>query len=208
MGSLTTCDPSDIHETMDSLVTHNVRCSIVGLSAEVRICRALAKATRGKYDVILDEMHLKELVLQHLNPPPASGQTESSLIRMGFPEATTENEGLPSMCVCHINSNINFSRAGYFCPQCNSKYCELPVECHTCGLTLASAAHLARSYHHLFPVAMFQEDTKANTCYGCRFEVKAGARCVTCKSYFCVDCDVFIHDTLHVCPGCASESKK
>ncbi len=26
-----------------------------------------------------------------------------------------------------------FSSSGYFCPQCKSKYCELPVECKACG---------------------------------------------------------------------------
>ena len=41
--------------------------------------------------------------------------------------------------------------------QCQAKYCELPVECKACGLTLVSAPHLARSYHHLFPLPAFDE---------------------------------------------------
>ena len=41
--------------------------------------------------------------------------------------------------------------------QCHAKYCELPVECKACGLTLVSAPHLARSYHHLFPLPAFDE---------------------------------------------------
>ena len=63
---------------------------------------------------------------------------------------------------------------GYFCPQCCSKYCELPVECKACGLTLVSAPHLARSYHHLFPVDNFKEleykDMKDKTelCFACQ----------------------------------------
>lgn len=204
MGSLTTCDPSDIQETIDALVAHNVRCSVVGLSAEVRVCRTLAKSTKGRYDVILDEAHLKDLIMQHLNPPPATSNTESSLIKMGFPVLVTEAEGTASMCVCHINSNTNFSRSGYFCPQCNSKYCELPIECQTCGLTLASAAHLARSYHHLFPVDVFKEDNSPGTCCACKFEATAGSRCESCSSFFCLECDIFIHESLHLCPGCAS----
>ena len=36
------------------------------------------------------------------------------------------------------------------------RYCELPVECRGCGLTLVSAPHLARSYHHLFPLPIFK----------------------------------------------------
>jgi transcription factor Ssl1 len=27
-------------------------------------------------------------------------------------------------------------------------------------------------------------------------------RCEDCGSLFCVDCDLFIHDSLHNCPGC------
>ena len=34
---------------------------------------------------------------------------------------------------------------------------ELPASCHVCGLTLVSSPHLARSYHHLFPVQPFRE---------------------------------------------------
>ena len=59
----------------------------------------------------------------------------------------------------------------YLCPQCSAKYCELPVECRGCGLTLVSAPHLARSYHHLFPMAPFTELPSAqadtDTCAGC-----------------------------------------
>ena len=38
---------------------------------------------------------------------------------------------------------------------------ELPTACHVCGLTLVSSPHLARSYHHLFPVRPFQEVSPA-----------------------------------------------
>lgn len=46
-GSLTTCDPSDIHETIDLLKKEMVRISIVGLAAEVQICRLLSESTKG-----------------------------------------------------------------------------------------------------------------------------------------------------------------
>ena len=186
------------------MAANNVRCSVVGLAAEVRVCRTMAKNTKGRYDVILDESHLKDLIMQHLNPPPATSNTESSLIRMGFPELVTESEGAPSMCVCHINSSdTNFSRSGYFCPQCNSKYCQLPVECQTCGLTLASAAHLARSYHHLFPVDIYREDNSSGECYACKIDANQGSKCERCGFFFCLDCDIFIHE----CTGCASSVK-
>lgn len=74
----------------------------------------------------------------------------------------------------HIDSKdepSKLSAVGYHCPQCFSKYCDLPVECISCGLTLVSAPHLARSYHHLFPVTAFKEITfekQAELCYSCQ----------------------------------------
>lgn len=81
LGSLTTCDPGDIQETMDLLKTQSIRCSVIGLAAEVRICKSLCEATSGTYDVILDESHFSDLLLARIRPPPASQQIESSLIR-------------------------------------------------------------------------------------------------------------------------------
>jgi hypothetical protein len=46
---------------------------------------------------------------------------------------------------------------GFSCPRCKARVGELPSRCHVCGLTLVSSPHLARSYHHLFPVRPFQE---------------------------------------------------
>jgi len=62
------------------------------------------------------------------------------------------------------------NNSGYNCPQCGSRYCELPVECKQCGLTLVSAPHLARSYHHLFPIKPFIERTEVpgtTHCFAC-----------------------------------------
>jgi hypothetical protein len=41
------------------------------------------------------------------------------------------------------------------------------VECKACGLTLVSAPHLARSYHHLFPLPAFKE--VIFSCCACAF---------------------------------------
>lgn len=53
-------------------------------------------------------------------------------------------------------SHKQLKREGYLCPQCETKCCELPTECPVCGLTLVSSSHLARSYHHLFPLPAFE----------------------------------------------------
>lgn len=207
MGSLTSCDPSDIHKTIDTLAKNSIRCSIIGLSAEVFICKELASKTNGVYNIVLDETHFKDLIFHHLNPLPST-ETESTLMKMGFPQYINEGENKPSMCVCHLESEPNFGISGYFCPQCNSKYCDLPYECKVCGLTLVSASHLARSYHHLFPVSSFGEIviTDKTKCFGCiRDLIGKSTFCNNCHNKFCIDCDAFIHDVSHVCPGCSSQ---
>ena len=35
-----------------------------------------------------------------------------------------------------------FAKDGYFCPQCFSKYCDLPVDCVTCGMYVGGVAQL------------------------------------------------------------------
>lgn len=62
-----------------------VRCSVIGLAAEVKVCRQLSKETGGLYSVILDDCHFRDLLLQQVEPPPAARTQDSSLVRMGFP---------------------------------------------------------------------------------------------------------------------------
>lgn len=215
LASLTTCDPLDINTTIDALKTEGIRCSVISLSAEIRVCSYLTQTTNGCFGAVLDDSHFKDQLLAHVDPPPAAQTQENSLIKMGFPHAKTKDGKDPplTMCMCHIESPDEPSKltsSGYYCPQCSSKYCELPVECQTCGLTLVSAPHLARSYHHLFPVDNFTEidfDQQANICYSCQkifneTSDKKVYKCELCHQYYCIDCDIFIHETLHVCVGC------
>lgn len=216
MGSLTSCDPGDINVTIDNLKSEGVRCSVIGLAAEVHVCRVLCRETSGIYGVILDDAHYRDQLYQHVDPPPAAVCLESSLIKMGFPHhmAMEEKEEPLTMCMCHVDSTddaCKLSTGGYYCPQCYSKYCELPVECKACGLTLVSAPHLARSYHHLFPAGNYKElpyENQAQICYACQKQLndtdKHIYKCDTCNRVFCIDCDIFIHETLHTCPGCAT----
>jgi transcription initiation factor TFIIH subunit 2 len=48
-GGLTTCDPGDIYETIDTIKKENIKVSVIGLSAEIHICKAIAEATGGWY---------------------------------------------------------------------------------------------------------------------------------------------------------------
>ncbi|KAF7687674.1 general transcription factor IIH subunit 2 [Silurus meridionalis] len=215
-SSLTTCDPANIYDLIKTLKSLKIRVSVIGLSAEVRVCTVLTRETGGIYNVILDESHFKELLTFHVNPPPASSSSECSLIRMGFPQhiiaSASDQDSKPSFSMSHLESSDEgpgLSLGGYYCPQCRAKYTELPVECKVCGLTLVSAPHLARSFHHLFPLEAFQErpleeHTGDRFCQACQGELKDKSvfTCPVCVSVFCVECDIFIHDTLHCCPCC------
>ena len=221
-GSLSTTDPGDIHQTIDSLVSEKIRVKVLGLSAQVAICKELCKATNygdeSFYKILLDETHLKELFNEAVTPLPVNKINKGfTLVKMGFP--TRIFEDTPTFCSCH--SKLVYG--GYFCPNCHSKVCSLPTVCPCCDLMLILSTHLARSYHHLMPLKTFvevptTEDFRSEDCFSCqsRFPVlknfKNGKlltssryRCEDCKQEFCVDCDVFIHEILHNCPGCESK---
>lgn len=107
-------------------------------------------------------------------------------------------------------------QGNYLCPRCRAAYCELPTECVVCGITLMSAPHLARAYHHLFPLAQFVETPRSAApatspsgeplaCSGCNTSLQAKTvvyKCPKCSHFFCADCDNFLHDFVHSCPRC------
>lgn len=45
---MTTCDPGNIHDTLDECVKDRIRISIVALAAEMKICRDLCEKTGGE----------------------------------------------------------------------------------------------------------------------------------------------------------------
>ncbi|KAJ5653509.1 hypothetical protein N7490_000512 [Penicillium lividum] len=120
-GSLLSSDPGDIHQTINTLINDKVRVRIVGLAAQVAICRELCTRTNGgdetTYGVALNEQHFRELMMDVTTPPAAYSQKQSasSLLMMGFPSRTVESR--PSLCACHSKP----SRGGYLCSRCGSK---------------------------------------------------------------------------------------
>ncbi|KRX38692.1 General transcription factor IIH subunit 2 [Trichinella murrelli] len=214
MGSLSTCDPGDIEESLEILKRNNIRCNFIALSAEMYICKRIAKATNGKYAVIIDEDDLKTLLSVFALPPVATTQLSANLIRMGFPKRIEDAKIM--VLITHFCSHMKHGEGigkltcvGFICPQCNFKYCFVPMECQICGLVLASAPHLARSYQHLYPILPFEEKAidkhmkKELYCAGCfsAIEVKSYV-CPGCRQDFCINCDLLIHETMHSCPGC------
>ena len=235
-GALLSSDPGDIHETISNLITDRIRVSIVGLSAQVAICADLCSRTNAGdesyYNVAMDEVHYRELFLAATTPPVTrtAEQSTASLLMMGFPSRTLVPGGATSLCACH---NKPF-REGYLCTRCGSRVCRLPAECPACSLTLILSTHLARSYHHLFPLRNWVEVSWANAaqsvaCFSCLTpfpetpkakpseqggkEERTAAKgvsesgryaCEVCHQHFCIDCDVFAHEVIHNCPGCQS----
>lgn len=98
----------------------------------------------------------------------AQKRNQAALLMMGFPSRIVETT--PTLCACHGN----LTRGGYLCSRCKAKICNLPATCPTCDLTLILSTHLARSYHHLFPLRNWIEVSWARArrkgstqCFGC-----------------------------------------
>jgi len=213
LASLSTCDPGDVMGSINNAVKNNIRVSVVGLAAEVYIFKMLSQKTGGTYAVALDQEHMEDLVLAHATPPPSlkTKDEKHSLVHVGFPSQTSSAPG----AACFVGSNCVLRSGAFICPRCRARTMEVPSECHICGLTLIASPHLARSYHHLFPVKAFSEvkDTSSivgKACFSCQFVFKEQSgldssdisQCGDCNNYFCLDCDEYIHCNLHTCPGC------
>ena len=180
-GSILSSDPGDIHTTISALVASHISVKIIGLAAQVAICLTLATRTNPSispsqtYNVALNETHYRDLLMRATTPPtmPHSAvedsRVKSSLLMMGFPSRIVDPD--PTLCACHSRP----MRGGYFCSRCSSKVCSLPTQCPACGLTLILSTHLARSYHHLFPLRNWQEvswvrasGSGQKSCFGCQ----------------------------------------
>eukprot|EP00729_Bicosta_minor_P002876 gene2876-11075_t len=211
MASLTVCDPGDVHETIAGLKAEKIKCSVIALAAEVKICQTLCTATEGTHTVILHRQHFVESLLEHCTPPASTaGGHVTRLIRLGFPKLVAEI----GPCSCCETPDLH--EEGYMCPQCKAKLCDLPTECRTCSLQLVASSDLLRSQHHLNPAPIYKKIAVAaldkSGCDGCgrvlaSQAVDEGATaykysCPLCTGSFCYDCDCFVHDVLHKCPQC------
>ncbi|GFH55293.1 transcription initiation factor TFIIH subunit 2 [Chaetoceros tenuissimus] len=302
VGSLSTCDPGDVLvDSLPRLINARIRVSCVAMCAEMHICRKISEASGGVMGVALDGRHLQDLLMNFVAPPPALKKDNEDddhltcdFVAMGFPKRTTEDFPTLMHTVSSTGSGsvtrdnkLFFGRTAYECPRCKAKAAELPCDCAVCGLKLVLAPHLARSFHHLFPVPPFEEVLEStqiasldvdkssvkvlppitsSSCYsfdppaklgfqsddkemkqididsylllsskdcdrvcfsclkviGVRKIVNSKAKkgkpskkileedgadslrfeCPDCKNIFCSDCDEFLHETLHNCPGC------
>ena len=270
-GALSTCDPGHVlTETLPRLQAAHIRVSTLALSAEIHVCRKIAEETSGVLGVCLDKAHLRDWLLGQCVPPPALREQQRvhacEMVQMGFPTRTKSE--VPTLVHASRDTKL-LARTAYTCPQCQAKVSELPTDCVVCGLKLVLSPHLARSFHHLFPVAPFEEvlpgdqassvaDSSRNVapvssatvgstatmddiikinlsskllksskdsdkcCFSClrmvgvtipsgepgkeKGEEILRFKCPDCQNIFCVDCDAFLHETLHNCPGCLANN--
>ncbi len=220
LASLSTCDPMDVFKQIRDIKAKHVRISAVGLAAEVHVFRSMCEETGGTYGVALDQEHMGVLLEAHATPPPSKEGDEDkhSLVHVGFPSQTSAAVG----AACFVGTSCELRSGAFVCPRCKAKTVEVPSECHVCKLTLVASPHLARSYHHLFPVKPFREVRGVSgvsgvgggrkTCFGCRTAVEVKdlaetetsetSQCEDCGRLFCLDCDEYIHAHVHSCPGC------
>ncbi|KAK4534543.1 hypothetical protein CDCA_CDCA02G0568 [Cyanidium caldarium] len=209
-GALSTCDPGDIHQTVEECAADGIRISIVGLAAEMHILRTACEKTGGVYRVPLHTEHFRELVRRHRVPPAgrigrqrpgernasatakgvADDSTQVTLVCMGFPPRVARDA--PQVAI----DSRRAQRVGYACPRCRQWLADVPGTCILCGLTLTHAPQLARSYHHLFPAPRYVECAEAPAadgpsrsqpatdiweCFGCRRHLRRNrALCLQC----------------------------
>lgn len=86
--------PFPLQKVQDS----NIRVSVVGLAAELHVCKDITKTTGGSFSVSINDLHLKELINEHLEPPPASTKMDHTLIKVGFPHQINA-DAKPALCM-------------------------------------------------------------------------------------------------------------
>lgn len=214
-SGVSTCDFSSLLNVIDSFKAQKLRISCISLSGEIYVLKRLCEKTNGRYEVPLNEDHLGDL-LQSFVAPFASEASEKSicsyLVQMGFP-VKIGGEDRQGLCVCHGTTlEASSGDSGFSCPRCLSRVCQVPMDCPACGLTLVTSPFLAKSFHHLFPVAPFSLTIGCSTelrCFSCARPWIADHpkdtsfySCTRCLNSFCPDCDTLIHDSLFFCPAC------
>jgi len=87
---------------------------VVGVAADVHVCRSLAETTGGSHGVCLSEQHLHDLMMAHSAPPPApAGQLGAELVRMGFPQRSSEDPA----AAMFVGKECVLASGSYICPR-------------------------------------------------------------------------------------------
>jgi len=159
ISSLSTCDPGNINDSVRKVKKMKARTNVICVAAETRVFKRLSEETKGKFSVSMDQSHLTRLILECAPPPALLLETaKPALVEMGFPRREPRKFGAGAGDEDDRDVlTIGPKNGEYRCPRCEARAEELPSQCGTCQLSLVSSPHLARSYHHLFPVMPFVE---------------------------------------------------
>ncbi|KAL8632786.1 hypothetical protein Q9189_001491 [Teloschistes chrysophthalmus] len=185
-SSLLSSDPGDIHTTITSLVNSHINTTVIGLSAQVAICLTLVKRTNPQsnpqkhYNVALDEVNYRELIMRLATPPEAHTQqaTQSADDSNSKPTTNGKDTQHKKAITSRLPSRVAPSGAQ------NAE--SASTEPSNVPFRDAKSTRAARK----------KEDQTVSE--SGRYE------CSSCEQFFCVDCDVFCHEIVHNCPGCLS----
>lgn len=90
-GALFSSDPGDIQQTIDALVRDQIRVRIIGLAAQVAVCKEISLRTNygdeSAYGVILNDAHFKDLLNESTAPLAMNSlatQNASTLVKWDF----------------------------------------------------------------------------------------------------------------------------
>ncbi|CAK3974764.1 probable RNA polymerase II transcription initiation nucleotide excision repair factor TFIIH [Lecanosticta acicola] len=117
LGALLTSDPGDIHDTIKACIKDKIRVSIIGLAAQMHICAEICRKTNAGdencYNVAVDEVHYRELLMGITTPPvvratdtEAQKRNQAALLMMGFPSRIQVQ--IKSLQLASHMSNLRF----------------------------------------------------------------------------------------------------
>ena len=232
-SALSSIDPGDIFNTIKSLKINKIRTNIISLSAELHILKLIAQCTCGSFNVAMNQSHFHDLLLNQVPPQPISNKHYKigrKWIKMGFPQQKINN--YPSLCFCHEQftykgyycpkCNSKQCELPTDCTVCGLALISSPhlVRSYHHVFPVPEFKEIEEQQTKEQQTNDDDQDIDLGiknlninpldlvTCFGCQsiLNVKKNLMetCQKCKNAFCIECNVFIHESLHNCPGCMS----
>lgn len=134
---------------------------------------------------------------------PSGEELSSSVSRQGLSIRVSER---PTV-LCILILNVSF-RWGWFCSTTMEETANSGPTCHACSRVFQTTP-LSESRRR---TSVTNRDSNPNSTNGTGgaamdtgtdgFSPLGRYRCTDCSNDFCAECDVFVHDVLHCCPGC------
>jgi transcription initiation factor TFIIH subunit 2 len=120
----------------------------------------------------------------------------------------TDIPAVCSVCSLPLNSSSHIARSHHHLfpvPNFEEITVSAPTRQQPLTLTLSRSSHSVSRTSN----SIIHEDGSLS-CYGCLEPILPssphspgyGLKCVKCHQVFCIECDLFIHNSLHNCPGC------